>query len=76
MTVINISLPDDVAERYTSASDQDRLKLENMIRLFIGDVFTTQAGYDLRQLIHEASQEAQANGLTMAILEEILADES
>jgi hypothetical protein len=70
MQEITIHVTPDAAATYLAASEEDRRKLDVLLSLRLSEA----AGWNrsLRDVIREASQEAQAKGLTPEILQEIL----
>lgn len=70
MQEITIRVAPTAAAAYLAASEQDRRKLDAMLSLRL-----TEAALQtrpLREIIRDASSEAQAKGLTPEILQEIL----
>ena len=69
-----IMIPTDAATaaRYVAASDEQRLKIELLVRLLLER--PRPSPDSLLQLMDAMSAEAQANGLTPEILEAILND--
>lgn len=70
---ITVSVDSDVANRYRSASDHDRRKLDLLVNLRLRDA--TESGKSLRESILEISRKAQRRGLTPEILQSILEKE-
>ncbi len=70
---ITVSVDPDVAERYRSASGEERRKLDLLINLRLRTA--TKSGKSLRDVMREISRNAQRRGLTPEILQSILADE-
>ena len=70
MQEITIHVTPDAAATYLAASEEDRRKLDALLSLRLSEA----AGWNrsLRDVIREASQEAQAKGLTPEILQDIL----
>ena len=60
----------EAAEIYESASEQDRKKLDALLSLRLSEV--ADSPRPLKEIIREASGEAQRRGLTEDILKEIL----
>ena len=73
-TTITIPLPTELAEIYNQASPEDKYKVEVWVRLLLRDLAHPDPD-KLKRAMDAASDEAQANGLTPEILEEILADD-
>lgn len=67
---ITIRVTPEAARIYQAASEQQRRKLDLLLSLQLSE--TAQPGRSLKQLMREASEEAQARGLTPDILKEIL----
>jgi hypothetical protein len=67
---ITIRVTPDAAATYLAASGEDRLKLDALLSLRLSEA--ARRNRSLQDVIREASQEAQANGLTPEILQEIL----
>lgn len=78
MKNITIKLSPEIALKYQQISDQDKenieKQIENMIDLEIEKI-KKKASDNLSKLMDQASEEAQANGLTPEILEEILSED-
>ena len=70
---ITVSVDSDVANRYRSASEKDRRKLDLLVNLRLRDA--TESGKSLRDTMLEISRNAQRRGLTPAILKSILDEE-
>lgn len=70
---ITVSVDSDVANRYRSASNQERRKLDLLINLRLRDV--TESGKSLRDTMLEISWNAQQRGLTPEILQSSLDEE-
>jgi len=71
-----ISLPvdPDTARMYNEASDEDRLRIHVLLRLYLGN-WLMRPGRSLNEIMDQIGAEAQARGLTPEILEDILRDE-
>lgn len=70
---ITVSVDSIVAERYRSATDQERRKLDLLVKMRLLDA--TQPGRSFRDLMREISRNAKRRGMTPEILQSILADE-
>lgn len=70
---ITVSVDSDVANRYRSASNKERRKLDLLINLRLRDV--TESEKSLRDTMLEISRNAQQRGLTPEILQSILDEE-
>jgi phage terminase small subunit len=71
---ITIKVPLTIAEAYNQANEQRKQEIINKITFFLQPITTDKkvAIQQLRQIMAEIGQEAQARGLTPEILEEIL----
>ena len=67
---ITVRVTPDAAATYLSASAEDRHKLDALLSLRLSEA--AERNRSLQDVIREASQEAQAKGLTPEILQEIL----
>ena len=67
---ITIRVTPEAAKVYQTATEQERRKLDVLLSLQLME--TSLPTRSLRQLMNEASDEAQARGLTPEILAEIL----
>ena len=67
---ITIRVTPEAARIYQSASEQERRKLDALLSLRLSEVALPSR--PLKELMREASEEAQARGLTPEILKEIL----
>jgi hypothetical protein len=67
---ITISVDPDVAIAYRSVSPEDRRKLDLLINLRLREA--TRSQRPLREIMDEASRQAQERGLTPEILQSIL----
>ena len=70
MQEITIRVSPSAAATYLAASDEERRKLDALLSLRLSEA--AQETRPLREVIREASNEAQAKGLTPDILQEIL----
>jgi hypothetical protein len=70
MQEITIRVTPDAAASYLAASDEERRKLDALLSLRLTEA--SHRNRPLREVLQQASQEAQANGLTPEILQEIL----
>jgi hypothetical protein len=70
-----ITIPVDMitATKYAVASREERRKVQLLVQMLFQDT-SIPADIPLEQVMDEMSDEAQANGLTPAILEHILHD--
>lgn len=67
----SIQVEPDVANAYNSASQEDRKKIQRLMRLWLREL-STQPGLSLSEVMDMISEQAQARGLTPEILESIL----
>lgn len=72
-TEITIEVEPSTAELYLSAPEQQKRQLNLLLSLYIQDAISSAR--PLKEVIRQASAEAQANGLTPDILDELLRDE-
>lgn len=72
-TEITIEVEPSTAELYLSAPEQQKRQLNLLLSLYIQDAISSAR--PLKEVIRQASGEAQANGLTPDILDELLRDE-
>ena len=75
---ITIIVPSDIACAYRQASQQEQEQIQTKIKVMMSlelEEKRKEAAKRLSILMDKASEEAQANGLTPEILQEILADE-
>jgi len=70
---ITIRVTPRAAHIYRAASEQDRRKLDVLLSLRLSDV--NEPSRSLKEIMCEASEEAQAQGITPDILKEILDEE-
>jgi hypothetical protein len=70
MQEITIRVAPQAAAIYLAASEQERRKLDALLSLRLTEA--ADQGRPLREVIQDASRDAQANGLTPEILQEIL----
>ena len=74
MTTISISVDDDVAAAYKAASEQDRTKLQLLLKLRLQEL-VSRPGRPLDQIMDEIGLQAEARGLTAEELESSLHDD-
>ncbi len=67
---ITISVDQDIADAYRSASTQERLKLELLVNLSLREA--TSGDKSLQDIIEEIGHNARQRGLTPEILQSIL----
>ncbi len=70
MQKITIRVTTEAARIYQSASDSERRKLDALLSLQIRE--TAQPSRPLKEVMRDASEEAQARGLTQELLKEML----
>jgi hypothetical protein len=71
--MITIPVDEEVASLYGAASEQDKLKLQIMLRLWLTHHANNHR--TLEQIMDDMSQQAAANGLTPEILDDLLRDD-
>ena len=69
---ITVSVDNDVANSYRSASISDRRKLDVLVNLHLREA--TESRRSLREVMREVSRNAQRRGLTPGVLKSILDD--
>ena len=69
---ITVSVDNDVADSYRSASFSDRRKLDVLVNLRLREA--TESRRSLQEVMREVSRHAQRRGLTPEILKSILDD--
>jgi hypothetical protein len=67
---ITIRVTPEAALIYQSASEQERYKLDALLSLWLNQM--KEPSRSLKDIMYEASEEAQSRGLTPEILREIL----
>jgi hypothetical protein len=72
MTAISIQVDPDVAQAYNSFSAQRQQQIQLIFNLFLKRSLEEEK---LENIVADIRQEAQANGLTSEILENLLADD-
>jgi 2'-5' RNA ligase len=75
MTTIDVPINDNLKEVYETLDDEQKTLFHQEIASYLFWI-KTRKNNELRQLMHEISQEAKAKGLTEEILEQLLADDS
>jgi hypothetical protein len=70
-TTITVDVDPETAEAYAAASEQDRLKLKILLRLGLRHL-ADRPSRSLSQIMDDIGAEAEANGMTPEILEDIL----
>ncbi len=73
MTIIPIPLDKETARIYNDASEEEQRKIRLLVKLFLKDFINSAR--PIEEIMDEASDEAERNGLTPEILESILNDE-
>lgn len=71
MATIEIEVNPDVAKAYASASEETQKKVQILLNAWLPEL-TAPATRSLRDVMDHMSDEAEARGLTDAILESIL----
>ena len=73
---ITVTVDSEVAEKYRSASESERLKLDWLVNLRLREAMAKRKRLeDLEKSMREMSRKAQERGLTPEILQSILDDE-
>jgi hypothetical protein len=67
---ITVTVDSEVAEKYRSASDMDRRRMDLLVNLHLRDLMGPRR--PLEETMQELSREAQERGLTPEILQSIL----
>jgi hypothetical protein len=67
---ITVTVDSEVAEKYRSASDMDRRRMDLLVNLHLRDLMGPRR--PLEEIMQELSREAQERGLTPEILQSIL----
>ena len=67
---ITVTVDSEVAEKYRSASDMDRRKLDLLVNIHLRKLMGPRR--PLEEIMKELSHEAQERGLTPEILQSIL----
>lgn len=67
---IAVAVDAEIAEKYRSASDMDRRRMDLLINMHLRRMMGPQR--PLEEIMRELSREAQENGLTPEILQSIL----
>ena len=70
METINISVDSSIANLYNNLNAMEQKKINLLLAIWLKKTLTNQKPF--KEVMEECSQEAQANGLTPEILEEIL----
>ena len=69
---VTIPLDTDVANFYLSASEQEKIRMQWLINLWMKTKVMEKPRRSLREIMDEAGKYAQEQGLTPEILNEIL----
>lgn len=72
-TMVTIPLDQETARLYYKASEQDRRKLQLLMRLLLKDFIVSPR--PLKVVMDEIGRNAQERGLTPEILQDLLKDE-
>jgi hypothetical protein len=72
-TVITIPLDESAAAAYRTASAEDQRKIQLLFRVLLRE-YTAPSNLSLRELMDDIGTKAEAQGLTPAILEQLLDD--
>jgi hypothetical protein len=71
---ISLEVDADTAQAFSTASSEDRRKLELLLRLRLREL-TARPARPLKEIMDEIGRDAEARGLTPEILESLLRDE-
>jgi hypothetical protein len=71
MSEATITVDSDIAEKYNTAPEADRQKIQLLIRLFLQDMIVPNS-LSFQQIMDAIGYEAQRRGLTPEILDEML----
>ncbi len=71
---LQFNLDDSLAAAYRQAKPKERENVKKLFERLLANQFRKQAVEDLIQSMDELGREAEANGLTEEILDEILAE--
>jgi hypothetical protein len=74
-TLITIPLDEPTAAAYQAASAEDQRKIQLLFRVLLRE-YTAPSTVSLRELMDDIGAQAQARGLTPAILEQLLNDDT
>ena len=73
-TMITIPLDEPTAAAYNTASAEDQRKIQLLFRVLLRE-FTAPSNLSLRELMDDIGAKAETQGLTPAILEQLLNDD-
>ncbi|NET73226.1 MAG: hypothetical protein F6K62_20510 [Sphaerospermopsis sp. SIO1G2] len=73
-TTIQVQLDQQIAQKYNVIPQEKRKTLDQLIQYLVQD-FADSSPESLLELMRDMSQEAEANGLTPALLEQLLNEE-
>ncbi|MGB0932027.1 MAG: hypothetical protein ACPGVB_14680 [Chitinophagales bacterium] len=74
MAELTLKLDNEVVTAYQSADEKTRNKIDFWVNKWLKDLLNPNPKERLLQTMHKASEEAQANDLTMEELNKILSD--
>ncbi|MEZ4883711.1 MAG: hypothetical protein R3E32_03150 [Chitinophagales bacterium] len=75
MAELTLKLDEEAVAAYQTADEKTRNKIDFLVNRWLKELLTSNPKERLLQTMHEASKEAQANGLTMEELNKILSDD-
>ena len=75
MAELTLKLDNEAAAAYQSADEKTRNKIDFLFNKWLKELLNPNPKERLFQTMHQASEEAQANGLTFEELQKILADD-
>jgi hypothetical protein len=73
MTTISIEVEPEIAKAYQAANLIERQKMQVILNGWLKQIMNSRS---LEEIVQEMREQAQANGLTQEILDEILRDEA
>ena len=74
MSTISIEVDDEVAQKFASATDEQRQKMQMLLNLQLKH-YTADSGRSLKKTMDEISAYAKSRGLTPEKLESLLHDD-
>ncbi len=72
MKTITLNLDDSLVARYGNLSPEEKKRVDKLLGNVLKEVFKKNQGDKLSDVMDEISRQAQANGLTIAKLAEIM----
>lgn len=74
MAELTLKLDNEVVSAYRSTDEKTRSKIDFLFNKWLKELLNPNPKERLFRTMHQASEEAQANGLTMEKLNQILSD--